>query len=88
MRFQLPKTRFVDTVTLGDQLLKVGEETDELWFAAEDDESPERVAEEALHVYQAVETLLRIMEGQYGPGWLDDQLQCHIGNMTERGYYE
>ena len=87
MRFQLPKTKFVGSVTLKEQITKVIEEAREIRAAYQSLESPERIIEEALHTYQALETLFRQAENEYGPAWLEDQLQAHIRSMTDRGYY-
>ena len=88
MTYQFDRSRFAETNTLPQQLAKILAELSEVYQALADGESEERVLEELLDVYHAVETGLWIVERQNGPGFVQTARDGVAKKNRERGFYE
>lgn len=81
---QFPRIR---EVGVGEQLVKILEEAGELRDAISAEEPSARIAEEAMDVLHATETILLAIEREYGVD-LDAVKENVVKKNRDRGYYE
>lgn len=86
MTFRFPRTRFVDTNTLKEQLDHAAGELMEAFTALEAGESDLRVAEEIVDTWHSLEGGLRIMLEKLGVN-IDDVTRFVEQKNRVRGYY-
>ena len=88
MIFQFPKIRVVNEMDIRRQVECVADEAEELRLARDFDQGVSRITEEALDTLHAAETLLRMIEGQQGPAFVQDAMHAVIKKNRDRGYYD
>ena len=86
MKFNFPKTRFVDEANWCKQIEHLKSEIAELELA----NNPEEQAEEVIDVFHSAETLVRlyINHGPYLPKQIEEIKKKVIQKNRERGYYD
>ena len=87
MTYQFPRTIFADTTTLDNQITQIMMEACEMCRASADNEGLDRVVEEMLDTYHALETGFWIIEGLKGPGFMQTARDGVERKNRERGYY-
>ena len=84
--YNFPRTRYVDTNGVYDQMKHMRSEMEEVSMAFYSEPEIDRLAEEALDLIHSCETMLRILQERRGVNVWEVAIKLEAKN-AERGYY-
>ena len=85
--YNFPRTTYVTSNSVQEQLRHVLSEMDEVQRAIDGNEGPERVDEELVDVFHSLETLFRRMQIDLGDEYVEELFQQVEEKNQARGYY-